>query len=47
MRKNFKDYILRESVREKTIVFSFGRFQPPTIGHQLLVNKVIELAKQH
>lgn len=29
-----------------TIVFTFGRFQPPTAGHQLLVNKVAEVAKQ-
>lgn len=47
MRNNFRDFILSEASREKTIVFSFGRFQPPTIGHQLLVNKVVEFAKKH
>ncbi len=43
--KNFSD--LEEEKSNKTIVFSFGRFQPPTIGHKLLVDKVVSLAKQH
>jgi hypothetical protein len=30
----------------KSIVVAFGRFQPPTIGHQLLVDKVVATAKQ-
>ena len=30
-----------------TIVYAFGRFQPPTKGHQLVVNAVTEIAKQH
>jgi hypothetical protein len=30
----------------KTIVVAFGRFQPPTSGHQLLVDKVVQTAKQ-
>lgn len=29
----------------KKVVFAFGRFQPPTNGHALLVNAVIKLAK--
>jgi len=29
----------------KTIVFTFGRFSPPTIGHQKLMTKVVETAK--
>lgn len=29
----------------KTIVVAFGRFQPPTAGHQLLVDKVMATAK--
>ena len=32
---------------EKTTVFAFGRMNPPTVGHEKLVNKVKELAKQH
>jgi nicotinamide mononucleotide adenylyltransferase len=32
---------------EKTTVFAFGRMNPPTVGHEKLVNKVKEVAKQH
>jgi hypothetical protein len=32
--------------KSKTVVLSFGRFSPPTNGHELLVNKVRSLAKQ-
>lgn len=38
---------LVESLPSKTIVFAFGRFNPPTIGHQLLVQFVKKLAVQH
>jgi hypothetical protein len=31
--------------KAKAIVVAFGRFQPPTSGHQLLVDKVISYAK--
>jgi len=27
------------------VYFTFGRFQPPTTGHQLVINKIQELAK--
>jgi hypothetical protein len=30
---------------EKTTVFAFGRMNPPTVGHEKLVNKVKEVAK--
>ncbi len=30
----------------KKVVFAFGRFQPPTVGHELLINKVKEVAEQ-
>jgi hypothetical protein len=39
----FKDF-LTEKV-EKHGVLSYGRFSPPTIGHEKLVNKVQEIAK--
>jgi hypothetical protein len=29
------------------IVLAFGRFQPPTIGHTLLIEKTINTAKEH
>jgi len=28
------------------VYFTFGRFQPPTIGHQVLINKLAELSKE-
>ena len=31
----------------KSVVFTFGRMNPPTTGHQLLVNKLAAYAKQH
>jgi hypothetical protein len=31
----------------KTVVFGFGRFNPPTIGHQLVVSKVVETARKY
>lgn len=30
----------------KPVVFTFGRFNPPTIGHEKLVKKVFEIARQ-
>lgn len=42
-----KTYIqLLESLPSKTVVFAFGRFNPPTSGHQLLVQFVKKLASQ-
>ena len=29
----------------KTLVFTFGRFTPPQIGHGMLINKVVQMAK--
>ena len=41
--KSFAD--LQESLENSDgVVFSFGRFQPPHRGHQILVNKVLEIA---
>jgi nicotinic acid mononucleotide adenylyltransferase len=37
---------LVESLPSKTIVFAFGRFNPPTAGHLLLVKMVKKLAQQ-
>lgn len=36
-----------ESLPSKTVVFAFGRFNPPTTGHQLLVQFVKKLAQQN
>ena len=40
-----KELFLREDDRA-TAVFAFGRFNPPTIGHQKLLDKVIAMTKQ-
>lgn len=37
---------LLESLPPKTVVFAFGRFNPPTTGHHLLVEFVKKTAKQ-
>ena len=31
----------------KTAVFSFGRFNPPTVGHEKLIKKVESIAEQN
>ncbi len=42
----FIDFLIKES-KDKHAVLAFGRLQPPTTGHEVLVNKVKEVAKQH
>ena len=37
---------VKDTRQSKTIVVAFGRFQPPTSGHQLLFNKVVDTAKR-
>ena len=40
----------RQLIKElpsKTVVFAFGRFNPPTTGHELLIKVVQKLAKSH
>lgn len=43
---DFKKY-LREKVSSETAVMAFGRFNPPTVGHEKLINRVKEVAKEH
>jgi hypothetical protein len=50
---DFKQY-LNEAVKkakdkeeDKTAVMSFGRFNPPTIGHEKLIHKTEDVAQQH
>ena len=33
--------------REKTAVFTYGRNNPPTVGHEKLFDKTMEVAKEH
>jgi len=46
--KSYKDIKVNilEQTSSKSVVFTFGRFQPPTSGHQLLINKVIKEASK-
>lgn len=37
---------LAEVVKKKTAVFAFGRMNPPTIGHEKLIDKVIAIARK-
>lgn len=37
---------IREA-KESTAVFTFGRFNPPTVGHEKLIKKVEDTAKEH
>jgi len=42
----FKEFLIQES-KDRHAVLAFGRLQPPTTGHEVLVNKIKEVAKQH
>ena len=42
--KKFSEFV-KESATEKAIVFAFGRFNPPTNGHEKLMDKVASVAK--
>ena len=33
--------------KEKTAVFTYGRNNPPTVGHEKLFDKTVEVAKEH
>lgn len=36
-----------QEAKESTAVFAFGRFNPPTVGHEKLIHKVHQIAKDH
>ena len=42
---HFSDYFFLKESKEDTAVLSFGRMNPPTIGHQKLMKKLIEVGK--
>jgi len=52
---NFKDYIKEaaakakkpEKPEETTAVMAFGRMNPPTVGHEKLINKLQDVASDH
>ena len=41
--RSFEQFL---EAKQKTVVFSFGRLNPPTTGHQKLLQKIIQVAKQ-
>jgi hypothetical protein len=41
--KSFAQYLAEDAAKE--MVFTFGRFNPPTIGHEKLLDKVAAIAK--
>lgn len=43
--KNTDDVVKEE--KESTAVFTFGRFNPPTVGHEKLIHKVESVAREH
>ena len=43
---HFSDYFFLRESKEDTAVLSFGRMNPPTIGHQKLMKKLIEVGKK-
>ena len=44
MINSFKNYLVEE---EKTVYFTFGRMNPPTIGHEKLLNKLASSSHQN
>ena len=40
---HLRELFLKEDDRS-TAVFAFGRFNPPTIGHEKLINKVQQVS---
>ena len=42
---DFKEFITEDS--DKKAAFAFGRFNPPTVGHEKLINKVKSVADEH
>ena len=44
---SFLQRLEKQSKTKKPVVMAFGRMNPPTIGHEKLVNKVHQLAKDY
>ena len=40
-------YLTFLEAQEKTAVFAYGRYNPPTVGHEKLFDKTVEVAKKH
>ena len=46
MKKTFKEFLAKGSKRPKAVAFAFGRMNPPTAGHEKLIEKVESIAKR-
>lgn len=46
MRKTLKEFLAKGSKRPKAVAFAFGRMNPPTAGHEKLIQKVESIAKR-
>lgn len=44
--KSFKQFFTEQTTQDKTIVFAYGRFNPPTVGHEKVINKVAQVARK-
>jgi hypothetical protein len=47
MIRSFLSFLKEEAGIKNPVVFAFGRMNPPTTGHGVLVDKVKDLAKEH
>ena len=47
MKKTFKEFLAKDTgKRPKAVAFAFGRMNPPTAGHEKLIEKVESIAKR-
>ena len=44
--KKFTELLTPKTEKSKAVVFAFGRFNPPTAGHQKLIERVFTIAKR-
>ena len=44
--KTISELLKKNTGRSKPVVFAFGRLNPPTIGHQKLIERIITIAKR-
>ena len=44
--KTLKEILSKETGKKQPVVFAFGRFNPPTYGHQKLIERVLTITKR-
>jgi len=44
--KTLKELLKKDTGKTQPVVFAFGRLNPPTIGHQKLIERIITIAKR-